>query len=126
MENSITAKLVHKLTPGMGMCSKLSTYEDRVALVELFKKFNLQMSNGVKNDFKSSLKILSLYITYHKELYFSMGSKNINIHMSLKQWEDFFEITKFIDNSSETSDTFLDNQIKQLELIKQSYENTKV
>jgi len=107
------------LKPGYGMDTRHSTYEDRVELVELFKKLGLPMSPAVCNNYKHMLGNHSLYITSNKTLYFGLYNGSIHEHIPLSQWKSkIFELPvhKIIDNTNESfTDTFLDKQIKQLE-----------
>jgi hypothetical protein len=107
------------LKPGYGMDYKYSTYEDRVEIVELFKKLGLPMSSAMCNDYKSALKVYSLFININKDLYFAIESNSVHEHLSLSQWKRKIfglPVPKIIDNTDESStNTFLDKQIKQLE-----------
>lgn len=107
------------LKPGYGMDTRHSTYEDRVKLVELFKKLGLPMSPAVYNSYKHMLGNHSLYITINKILYFGLYNDSIHEHMPLSQWKSKIfglPISKIIDNTNESpTDTFLDKQLKQLQ-----------
>ena len=110
------ATILSRIHPGYGMSYDLSTIEERIAFVELFLKKGLMTSTGVRAKYKVLAIKGSFYLTSNKVLHVVQGDVSYITcpkHLPLKKWKQIFgEDIKIFDNSKNTSNTFLDKQLK--------------